>query len=321
MNNLQYYLAVDGGGSNTQVICADQTGRILGEGLSGPTSLTATSVGAASFNLREGVRQATESLREDIKFHRLVMGLAGMDTPKEHRRAKKVFTDVLANFPIDEFILVNDTLIALEAGTDAADALVLISGTGSNCYGRTADGREAKAGGMDFLLTDQGSGYAIGRRVLREAVKSYDGRGKKTVLESLVCQHFGIESVSQLKDRVYKPNLKKSEVAALSKVCMTAYNQNDEVAHNIFHRAADDLTSMIRAVVKRLQLENKPLVCVLEGSITRLEHVNKVLRDRVAELYPQATVLNPKKTPVYGALKLAVNRKKKENISSRIDLS
>src|SRR5690606_13048274 len=133
-----------------------------------------------------------------------VMGLAGMDTPREHEQALAVFSNVLSGYTLRSFTLVNDVEIALEVGTDNPNALAIIADTGSNCFGRNAAGDTAKTGGMDFLLSDQGSGYEIGRYVLRSAVKSFDGRDEKSILENLVCEHFHINSIRDLKDAVHQ---------------------------------------------------------------------------------------------------------------------
>ena len=58
----KYFLAVDGGGTKTDVVCANENGDVIGRGVSGPTNITTTSVGAASFNLIEAIRQSIESL-------------------------------------------------------------------------------------------------------------------------------------------------------------------------------------------------------------------------------------------------------------------
>jgi len=197
----KYFLAVDGGGTKTDVICADENGNVVGRGVSGPTNLTSTSVGAASFNLIEAIRQAIELLPESDRtgFPILVMGLAGIDSQNEYDQAYEIFNRAIAHYKIEKFILMNDSVIALKNGTDSNNAVILVSGTGSICYGINDKNQSAKTSGMDYLLADQGSGYDIGRHILREAVKSYDGRCSKSILEELVCDHFKIETVADLK--------------------------------------------------------------------------------------------------------------------------
>ena len=169
------------------VICADENGKIIGEGTAGPTNLTSTSIGAASFNLLEGIRQSLESVLPDqngheeqlpqIEFARIVMGLAGLDTDAEKERAAEIFQRALSQYIIQDFQIYNDSVIALANGTSNPNAVVLISGTGSICFGRNQAGQTAKTGGM-VLLTDQGSGYYIGLRC-SGGCKSFDGRRSK----------------------------------------------------------------------------------------------------------------------------------------------
>jgi len=303
---MKYLLAIDGGGSKTHALCCDEQGHELGEGLAGATSLTATEIGAASFNLQEVIRQATQNLPPQWRIEKMVMGLAGIDTQAEIDNAAAVFKQSLQYLPIGSVQLVNDILVALESGTNNPNAVALIAGTGSNCYGRTEEGQEAKTGGMDFLLTDEGSGYAIGRAVLRAAVKSFDGRGPKTILENAVVEHFHLQSINELKTVVYHPLLNKTEVGELSKMCTPAVEQGDIVSVAIFDKAVEDLYIMVRVVLEKLDLLCKNTDCVLVGGMTKIPYIQDHLKAKLGELCPQLVIQIPEKPPVYGALKLAM---------------
>lgn len=303
------FIGIDGGGTKTDVICTDESQVVLGTGSSGPTNLTSTTVGAASFNLKEAVRQALENIpQEDREVVSAAMGLAGLDTEREYEVAYKTFTDILKPFGITKFSLVNDSWVALANGTDNPNALILISGTGSICWGRNAAGATVKTGGMDYLLTDQGSGYDIGRHVLREAVKSYDGRRPKTKLEELVCKHFGIRSIEHLKTEVYSPVLSKIEVAELAQLCSVAYSEGDTAAKEIFEWSQKELLLLSRTVITRLGLEKVAADVVLAGAILGLPHVQDAVRAQLLSEFPQLTFIIPEKPPVYGALKMAFQK-------------
>ncbi len=303
------YIGIDGGGTKTDAICTDGELNILGQGSSGPTNLTSTSIGAASFNLKEVVRQTLENVPlADREIVSVVMGLAGMDTEREYEIAYKTFVDILRPFGIEHFVLVNDSWIALANGTDTPNAVILISGTGSICWGRNAAGKTAKTGGMDFILTDQGSGYDIGRHVLREAVKSFDGRRSKTMLEELVCKHFSIASVEDLKREVYNPLLNKIEIAELSQVCSVAYDQGDPAAQEIFQWAAAGLTLLAQTVIQRLDLETVPADIVFSGAVLQIEHLRTEVMTALTRQFPHLHVVTTEKPPVYGALKMAIRQ-------------
>lgn len=303
---MKYYLAVDGGGTKTEVVCCDEQSQIVGRGVSGPTNLTATSVMAASFNLQEAIRQATETLPAGWEVTKLAMGLAGMDTPSEAQKAQEIFTRALSELPIRKIELVNDIVIAMYSGTEKADAIALIAGTGSNCYGRNHLGAEAKVGGMDFLLTDDGSGYAIGRAILRSAVKSFDGRSEKSILEKLVCEKFRIPSIAELKTVVYYPMLTKAEVADLAPLCIEAHNQGDQIAQGILDHVIQDLQIMVSVVVEKLDMSNLSTDCVFVGGITNVEYIRQKLEKNLGEAYPLLKIVVPTEPPVHGAIILAL---------------
>lgn len=302
----RYFLGIDGGGTKTSVLCVDEQSRVVGEGLSGPTNLTSTSVGAASLSLREGIRQAIENLPPEAELVRVVMGLAGLDSEAEHESAVKIFREVTQHFRIGELSLLNDSEIALANGSERADALILLSGTGANCVGRNQAGVRAQAGGKDFLLSDQGSGYDIGRRVLLAAVKSFDGRGPLTQLEALVCHHFEVNSVAKLKQPIYQPILTKPEVAALSTLCLTAAREGDEVSRLILDAIVEELVAYVRAVAGRLTLLAKSFDLVLAGSIALDDYILERLRPALMALAPEAKLIIPDRPPVWGAIKLAL---------------
>src|SRR3989344_8588243 len=202
--NQQFFLGVDGGGTKITVYLCDNQENILAQATNGPMSLAAVSEDEAIANLSKTITQVLTT-RPVESIVAVVIGLAGVDTQAEIEHATQFFQQTISRIiKFERFQLVNDTAIALRSGTDAANAICLIAGTGSNCVGHNATGQTAKAGGMDYLLSDEGSGYEIGAKVLKAAVRSYDGRGQKTIMEQLVAQHFGISSIAELKDKVYQ---------------------------------------------------------------------------------------------------------------------
>lgn len=306
--NQTFFLAVDGGGTKTTVWVANEKGEKIGEGKAGPMSLAATSPADATANFMTAVEQATTSLEEDISFHVLI-GLAGVDTKEEIEHAKTFFSDAFKKkCTCSEFKVVNDTVIALASGTHSANAICLISGTGSNCFGRNANGKMINAGGLDYLLADQGSGFDIGQQTLRAAVKSYDHRSKKSLLEKLVCDHFKIDSIAQLKNKVYHPQLNKTQIAELARICFSAREQFDATANEIIAEAIEEMILMVTAVMKRLVLVNTPTDLVLIGGIATDPYTKSQLKVRLKTKYSNLNIIVPEQPPVYGALQLAMHR-------------
>lgn len=305
----KYYLAVDGGGTKTTVWCSTEDQKIVGKGKSGAMSLAAVDEVTAVKHLLEAVEQATNAL-DAQHIESIVIGLAGVDTAQEKEQASATFSKALQQwFTFDLFLLVNDIEIALESASQAENAIALISGTGSNCFGRNEQGETAKVGGMDYLLSDQGSGFDIGQHVLRRAVKSYDGRSQKSIIEKLTCEYFGIDSIATLKDKVYHPPLNKTDIAKLSQICFDAYAQGDMAANEILNRVFEELSLMVRTILRRLDLENKPTDLVLVGGIATDPAVASQLEARLRTRYSRLRCVIPDHPPVMGALRLAMKKK------------
>jgi len=302
----EYLIGIDGGGTKTDGLCADTSGHVLTRATTGPTSLTATTLGMASMNLVETFRQLTVELTGELYFPKVVIGVAGLDTPEETQRAEDVFRDVVSSYRIGTLKIVNDIQLVLATATKADHTIALIAGTGSQCYGRTADGQAVRTSGMDFLLADQGSGYEVGRKVLRAATSSYDGRIPKSVLEPMVLKHFEADDINDLKSKVYFPILNKAQVAELAKVCVDAYNQGDVVAKQIMSEVIEDLSIMADTVIRRLHLQKESTELICSGSIARLPFIFEAVTQRLMAVYPMLHITMLEQEPAYGAVQLAL---------------
>ncbi|NMB57042.1 hypothetical protein GYA19_03840 [Candidatus Beckwithbacteria bacterium] len=299
-------LAVDGGATKTHILVADEQGKFLAEAKSGPLSFMVVSKEESLKNLNFALSLVKNTLNQNLFFSQILIGLASMDTVKEKDVASEFFMQNLKLLS-NNVRVVNDTLIALEGGTDKQDAILLIAGTGSNCYGRNSDGEEAKAGGLDYLLTDEGSAFYLGMNALRKVIQAEDGRGDETILTDLIINHFGIREMSEIKDFVYGANFSKTDIAKLSMIVSEAAYQGDDVALTLLEKACHELVRLVLAVGDRLDFREKEFDLVLVGSLFK----NKVLdladfEFQIKEKFPKANIVVPTQSPVYGALKMMV---------------
>ena len=304
-------LGMDGGGTKTEILVADLEGKIIASHVGGPTNLAAVPESEALDNLETTLSAVFQNLRR-VDVQCAVVGMAGVDTPSDETRFHYVADAVFASFGIENYTLLNDSAVALANGSTSPDAIILIAGTGSICFGHNVKGETARAGGMDYLLADEGSGYWIGRKVLRAVVRANDGRGPATALTSLVLEHFKIKQVHELKQKVYEQQLSKMGVAQLAKVWEAALLQNDQIALHIQEQILDKLLALVSAVARSLSFSQGPFDLVLAGSITQLPVVEPHLRARLKDAYPQIQIVVPQTTPAHGAIALALKNVQKE---------
>lgn len=294
-------LGIDGGGTKTQAILAMSDGSTIKEVTGGPTNPASNGLTAALTELEKILEKL---LKGQPAPGVAVMGLAGIDTPKDAEVFLEAVQPVIHEFGIKNLEVLNDAEIALENGTTADNAVILISGTGSVCFGRTPR-MTWRAGGMDYLLSDEGSGYWLGRSILRAVVRAADGRRPPTLFTDLVFDHFAINSIAELKQKVYNPLLTKTQVAALSKLWDPALAKADPLAKELQGQIINHLVDLVGAVVSALKLQTDPFDLVLAGSIATHPAIQTFLHSRLKSEYPIPTIVTPTTPPVYGAVKMA----------------
>ena len=299
------YLAVDGGGTKTHILLANSQGEVLAQAQAGPLSWASVPKEVSWQNLEQALQEVKKQINSSEPIAKALIGIAGMDTVSEKIEISAFFENKLKNLVSGPTICVNDSQIALVSGSQAANGVVLIAGTGSACFGKNVQGQEAKAGGLDFFLTDQGSAFDIGHQILLAAEQSWDGRGPKTILEEKVLTHFQIESILDLKHKIYGDSFSKTKIARLATFYDDEQVRSDQVAQAIVEDVKQKLIVHVQAVVRRLRLEQEEFDLVLVGGLFRHKVVDpNELASNLRSQFPQLNIVLPQKPPVYGALQL-----------------
>ena len=254
-----FFIGVDGGGSKTLAVIVDARGVECGRGAMGGSNYHAAGLESAVAAVHESVRRARQSAQCRAPLAAAWVGLAGVDHPGD----VALLAPRLA--PIAETVrLTNDAELAL-SGLSGGVGVALIAGTGSIAIGRNAAEKTARASGWGHLLGDEGSGYDIGLRALRSAVRAADGRGPRTLLLERILAMWRLNAPEDLLASVYE-NPEKARVARLAGLVIASARKGDRVSRAILHHAADELALAVRAVVAALEL-NPPVALALGGGL------------------------------------------------------
>ena len=295
-------LGIDVGGTKTICMLADDDERVIAEGRDDGANLQ----GAGELALEKVLHSVMEKTLEGtgIVPSVICLGIAGVDRAADEAVVRSIMSRIGYKARI---LVVNDALIALQAGIRDGAGIVVVSGTGSIAYGRNDRGEAARAGGWGYVLGDEGSGYWIGRLALRAVVRHADGRGRVTSLTPRLLGHFGVERASELIHRVYHDELSPRSIAAVAKYVQHARDEGDVVATGILNRAADELMTAATAVMSRLALADRPFTFVLAGGMF---HAVPWLCDQMQLLLPvlahQSKVMRLNDQPALGAVRLAL---------------
>jgi glucosamine kinase len=205
-----------------------------------------------------------------------------------------------------DVVVTDDTQIAWLGAFGGGPGILVISGTGSNAFGATADGRIARVGGYGFLIGDEGSGYWIANQAVRAALRSHDGTGPKApALEAAVLGEHGFD-VDALTRAVYSDVADRRLLASSAHVVAGV---DDPVMASILDAAADHLVAMALALRHELGAAAGDLPVAVHGGVFG----NPRVRRRFASAID---ITEPLKAPEFGAVDLVMLRGSTQAVST-----
>ena len=166
-------------------------------------------------------------------------------------------------------------------------------------------GRTWRAGGWGHLLGDEGSGYWLGARSIVAALHDRDGSGPPTALSDAALAFFGAHSVEALAASVYTTPLTKGELAAFAVETSRLAGEGDEVARELYARAASELGRQVAAVIRQTGLDGAFPVGLIGSAFRAGEVFVSPLTGAIHALAPEADVFAVEMAPVGGSLLLA----------------
>ena len=308
MQTSSLYLGIDGGGTKTLALIANDAGTVLGRGIAGPSNYHRVGIDAAYLALDKAFQNALyaipsqDEINKSKQIKAVCLGLAGVDRPVD----RMMFQDWLnSRLPQVPFHLTNDALPVLAAGTPQNWGVAVISGTGSIAYCLTPQGKLARAGGWGYIFGDEGSAYSIGLEALRAAAQSADGRLPETRLLPAILSNWNLVDPADLVNKVYSTSIGRENIAQLSILVAQTAGLGDKIAQGILENAGRDLARIGFAAAKYLDL-TKPVPCAIAGSV--LLHNPSVVSEFIRfakQLGMQPEPITAVPEPAIGCLKLA----------------
>jgi N-acetylglucosamine kinase-like BadF-type ATPase len=202
----------------------------------------------------------------------------------------------------------NDTFAVLRAGTDSGWGVAIVCGAGINCSAVSPDGRQARFPALGWITGDWGGGYDVGQEAVFAAARSEDGRGPKTTLEQAVPAYFGKETPTELAEAFHRGEIGHRQVIELAPVVI-AEATRDETAAGIVARLAEEVVTMIRVALERLDLTEAPVEVVLGGGVMQSgdQRLISAVASGLQDVAPKATVKVTSSPPVVGAALLGLD--------------
>lgn len=302
-------MAVDGGATTTRVVIADETGRILVSGRAGPSNHLHGKAGER--RLRKALRRAISGALDVLAIPSApavaaaCLGMTGVGREPWQCQLVEAATQEIVRC---ERIRVEPDWVTAFAGASVDGFGVLVyAGTGTVSYGRDASGRTARAGGLGYLIDDEGGAYHIGRAALKAVFRARDGRAPPTILERYIIRHFRATDLAGVRRAVYRGDgLKRPAMGRLARVVSEAAEAGDVAAREILAAAAHELATLGVTVARELNWGAGPVPVYWSGGVFAAGRwILEPFARAVGEMLPGAEVHPPRFPPVVGCLLLA----------------
>ncbi len=300
-------LGVDGGGTKTLAAICSMDGTILGMGKSGCSNFQSCGEKEAHRQLALAIEQVMkDSGVSPGQIKGACYGISGADRKKDFDTVRRMIEPIN---PCAEFTLVNDTIIALRAGTDDGVGIALIAGTGANAIGRNAKGKTLQVGGMGALTGDYGSAGQLAEAAIVAAFKGLDGRAEATVLSEMFCRHLELSHLEDIIEYEFF-DLPRGplEMGSLAPLVFEAASRGDFVASRILQEAGREIGAAAMIVMDGLFDKSEMVTLVFGGSVFT-KGVSSVMIDtikqHILEAHSLVRFVKLEDEPVVGALGFA----------------
>jgi len=297
-------IGIDGGGSKTHAMVADEQGRTIAETV-GPGSAVRPGRAEHSANvIAEVVRDALASCEMTHVTPRVLsIGVAGAgrETERNELWQALVSRDLAA-----ELVIHSDFSIALDDAFADGPGVLLISGTGSVAFGRGPTGATSRCGGWGPVCGDEGSGAWIGRRALSVVTAAADGREPETALTGAILTAAQINETSDLIG--WAANAAPAQLASLAPVVLSVADAGDLRANAIVSLAVEELVLHVRALARHLFGDERAAlpIALSGGMLSRGTTLRKRLEHRLKSAVPGGQLRTDVVIPARGAVRAAL---------------
>ncbi|MGM9940678.1 MAG: N-acetylglucosamine kinase [Bulleidia sp.] len=225
-------IGIDVGGTKTKAVLFDHNGSAVKEITVGSSHLSAGSEETIIANLRQCLLDDTSPI---------IIGYAGYG--KSRAMQEKIRQLVHTAFENRTAVICSDLETAVCSTLGNRDGIVVILGTGSIALKQT-DGIMERRGGYGYVLSDEGSGYAIGREILRAYVRTIDHRMPDTGLQKAVMDTFHLNDPSEIITAILdEGRVNRTKIASIARLSMDPSLQ--DVMTPILKKAAQDVYDLI----------------------------------------------------------------------------
>jgi len=298
-----YFLGVDGGGTKTGFILADETGHVVASHQLGTSYYIQIGFEGLHELLAQGVSTLLDGAgiaSDDITYAFFGLPAYGEDS---HAQA---FLDVIPEAVLGHhrYRCGNDMICGWAGSLGGEDGINIVAGTGSIGYGEHK-GKSARGGGWGEIFSDEGSAHWIAVRGLNAFSRMGDGRLPKGPLYDVFMSAMNLKVDLDICGAVFgREAPTRDKIAAMSQLVAQAVGAGDTVARGIFDDAGRELAAVVDAI--RQQLDHAPndrvRVSYSGGVFKCGDMILEPMHRHLNALSPNYDIVAPLYSPSVGAI-------------------
>ena len=260
---MKHFLGIDVGSSKTHALIVDEQGQCVGFGKSGGGNHQGVGYGGTQRVLEESFAGALKM--SGVEKARVVGAgfcVAGCDFPSERESHLQVISQLGLSCPVE---VVNDGWNGLFAGASRGVGVNVAAGSGINCRGRNASGKEGRVVGNGITFGEFGGAIDIVYRGMQMVNYAWIKHIAPTALTKIYMEAVDAKDEIDLMEGVSNERYRLFPYLAIKIV--EAARAGDEAAYQVLHWVGEELGWLAVAVARQIEMENEEVEVVQSGGV------------------------------------------------------
>lgn len=292
---MKYYMGIDGGGTYTKAVVADEMGVVLCKAEGGSINYYAIGMDESRKNLQNIVDIIKNEIG-DISFENVFIGCSALDAEADNETTNALCDGIIN---AKRIAMNSDVYVAYVAsGCDA----IAICGTGSMALGKSNDGQLVVKGGWGHIIGDEGSAYSIAVSALKHSCYCAN-HGYNDVFADTVKEYFGVASTRQIIDVIYSENIKKDFIAGYGAEIGKLADNDDVTAREIIEGEAFSLADTVMSLFD--EVGNVGTLALYGGVFSHCKAFKESFCEDILFHFPEIKIEMLSASPEMGALNIA----------------
>ena len=304
---MNFYLCADQGGSKTHVAVCGEDGSVVGAASGEGSPLYYND--PENFSTRT-IRRLAEKILCETKMEwkslsSACVGALCLNWPCEKPVHEKRLRDGLQ---IDDVAALNDSLIAMRAGTSAPNACVICAGTGLNIAAQTESGITFVYG--CYITMKMMGGLTFGGSAIDAAAEAEAGVRPPTALSDMITKHTGYASFEAMYTDLTTGKFEFAQQHLVPGIYGAALS-GDDAALEIINDFVERVTRYAEVMINKTGLSEIETELVFSGGLFKGDGrmISDTITKNLAPVFPRLRFANARLEPVCGAMLIMLERR------------